>query len=63
MIYEVLRKICGVKKLRGIWMNKILLRWYGHVECLGDDRLIKNRYRSGVEGTKEMDCKGGGQMQ
>lgn len=35
------RKLCGVKKLLENCIDKIFLRWYSHVGCLENGRLVK----------------------
>lgn len=41
-------RLCGVKKSLGRHMDKNLLRWYGLVKHMEEDRLVKTIYRKSL---------------
>ena len=38
---------CGVVE----WVKRSTLRWFGHIEMMGNEELVKQAYLSSVEGT------------
>ncbi len=38
--------LCGVVK----WVNRSTLRWFGHIERMGNEEFVKKVYLSSVEG-------------
>ncbi len=38
---------CGVVE----WVKRSTLRWFGHIERMGNEEFVKKVYRSNVEGT------------
>ncbi len=38
---------CGVVE----WVKRITLRWFGHIERMGNEEFVKKMYQSSVEGT------------
>ena len=47
-----LRRRCGKKVSVGERMDQGVMRWFGHVERMGDDRLVKRVYDSEVRGVR-----------
>ncbi len=39
---------CGVVE----WVKRSTLRWFGHIERMGNEEVVKKVYLSSVEGTK-----------
>ena len=44
------RRWCELSALEGIERN--VLKWFGHVEKMGEERLVKRVYRANVEGNR-----------
>ena len=40
-----IRELCGVKKGLGERIDEGVLRWFGHVERMESDRVVKSLYR------------------
>ena len=47
-----IRRRCGKSVSVGQRMDQGLLRWFGHVERMGDERLAKRVYESDVRGVR-----------
>ena len=47
-----IRRMCGRKVSVGQRVDQSVLRWYGHVERMGDERLVKRVYESEVRGVR-----------
>ena len=47
-----IRRRCGRKVSVGEKMDQGVMRWFGHVERMGDDRLVKRVYDSEVRGVR-----------
>jgi len=51
---ERIRDICGVKKGVDELIDESVLRWYGHVERMGDERIVKRVYDSECLGVRSV---------
>ena len=47
---EVVRERTGVRKELAVRVDKNVLRWFGHVERMGDERLLKKVVNTRVDG-------------
>jgi hypothetical protein len=47
---EMIREKCGVKEDAVTKIEKIILRWFGHVERMDERRLTKEVYEADVGG-------------
>ena len=49
---EVVRRRVGVSEKLSKRVDRKVLKWFGHVERMGSDRLTKRVYMSEVDGTR-----------
>src|SRR5678815_1717427 len=49
---EHIRELCGVKKGVNERINECMLRWFGHVERMNDNRLVKRMYSGECVGNR-----------
>ena len=47
-----IRRMCGKNVSVSQRVNQGILRWFGHVERMGDERLVKRVYESEVRGVR-----------
>ena len=60
-----LKNICGIRRVRNaiirevrVWfecterIERNVLKWFGHVERMGEERLVKRVYQANVEGNR-----------
>ena len=47
---EYIRNRCDLKNGIGVKVERNVLRWFGHIERMDDERLVKKVYESSVEG-------------
>lgn len=58
------RDMCGKKRSFGERADQGVLKWYGHLERMSDERLVKKIYKSEVRGQGEgVGRKRGGRME
>ena len=43
---------CGLKHKLNEKVDQSVMRWYGHMERMMEERLVKRIYRAGVGGTR-----------
>ena len=53
---ERVRERCGIKVRLLERANRGVLRWFGHVERMSGERLVKKVYKSKVEGVRGIGC-------
>ena len=49
---ERVREMCGNKRSFGERVDQGVLKWYGHMERMNDERLTKRVYKAEVEGVR-----------
>ncbi|WP_435336460.1 hypothetical protein, partial [Klebsiella pneumoniae] len=49
---EEIRGRCGVDKSLNQQVEESILRWYGHVERMDDERTVKKIYKSDIVGRR-----------
>ena len=52
-----MRNICGIRRVDRVRdkitrIERNVLKWFGHVEKMGDEKLANRVYRANVEGNK-----------
>ena len=52
---EVIRRRCGLQRSLSEKEEEAALRWFGHVERMEGERLVKKIYRAEVEGNRGRD--------
>ena len=52
-----IRRMCGKNVSVCQRMDQGVLRWFGHVERMGNERLVKRAYDSGVRGVRRREVK------
>ena len=50
---EEIRRRCGLQRNLSERGDAALLRWFGHIERMEGERLVKKNYRAEVEGNRE----------
>ena len=50
---EEIRRRCGFQRSLSEREEAAVLRWFGHIERMEGERLVKKIYRADVEGSKE----------
>ena len=49
---EDIRMGCGLKYKLSERVDQSVMRWYGHMERMSEERLVKRIYRAGVDGMR-----------
>ena len=49
---EEVRRMCGKERSVGMKIDQSVLRWFGHVERMNEERMVRRVYESSVNGTR-----------
>ena len=49
---EEVRRVCGKERSVGMKIDQSVLRWFGHVERMNEERMVRRVYESSVHGTR-----------